>query len=349
MIKMGMLVLLFALCSSASGQFLREGTLTHFHSRGDYFMGGAESRGSKYTKPNELNPEAAIPILRRASSGVYFSVGAERGLNGAAIADNVSHLIQMDLVPEVVLYNQVNVILLKISASLPDLVHLRQATLEEWRQRLSTAEGLNGQERELFHVAETHKIYRQVEAAARERLMSPAYFQGSSYLKETRLFAKLQAMAKQGHIQVLTGNLLDTDRLRNTARQLTDLGLSISVCDLSNAWEVKYIGPSGVHTIVEALSPALRDDSIVLGTSVAHCLIDDLCFWNFHGVDVGLLRQLASSRSKMTELFGVLSRKSSGGLWQDNLTTKLKLLTLTLRDRQTRNSNTMACVRLLRR
>ncbi|WP_413578394.1 hypothetical protein ACLVWU_07625 [Bdellovibrio sp. HCB290] len=290
----------------AMAQFLSAGTLSHVSDSSDYFSGGKESRGHIYIIPNEINPESARPIIQKAPEGVYISVGAERGILGALQSESITHLVQVDLVPEVVRYNQINVILLKVSKSLSDFIQLRTAdNSTAWIERAGSA-ALNPQEREILKNHLNHDFYVKVEGAARERLISPDFFVGSSYLKDESLFNKARNMALSGHIQVLQGNLMDQNLLKGLAAELAQKGLSISVVDLSNAWEPKYVGPQGVDTIVSALEPALRPDSIVMGTSVAHCFESHLCRWDFRGFTFRMLKSaklIYGKYAPMSDLF----------------------------------------------
>ena len=308
--------------STAMAQFLSEGTLTQVQAVGDYFAGGAGSRGHIYVIPNEVNPENAISILNKAPTGVYISVGAERGLIGAALSPRVTHLVQVDLVPEVVLYNQLNVVLLKVAQGMADFIHLRQAPQSEWVARANTA-GLNTKERELLMAKDSHEFYLKVEGAARERLVDTRYFQGSSYLKEPELFERVQSLARQNRIQVLQGNLTDTNRLRGIGEELAARGLAISVFDMSNAWEPKYIGPKGVDLATQALSPALRPESILIATNVAHSLGQHISLWDFRGFTMDLLEQGKHLVTEDPTMSGLVGKKDL--LAPNRLLTKLNL------------------------
>ena len=301
----GILTAFSLMSGTAHAQFLSEGTVTQFSAIGDYFGGGADSRGHIYVLPNELNPEIAVDIFKGAPEGVYVTVGAERGLLAATLAPNVTHLLQVDLVPEVVRYNQLNVILLKVAESLPDLLSLRTAPRSVWLDR-SKSDRLNSREKALLASEESHKFYLEVEGGARERLVHPDYFKGSSYLKSPELFARAQSLARGNRIQVAQGNLTDFPRLKGLAQDLASRGLKISILDLSNAWEEKYVGPRGVNEILNSLKTALKPESVVLGTSVSQCIVSHLCFWNFRAYSLRALeaaQKLVAGGFSLGELF----------------------------------------------
>jgi hypothetical protein len=311
MLKQALILLQFSLMSfPAMAQFLDEGTLIRTSTAGDYFGGGVNSRGPIYVVPNELNPEAAIPILEHAEAGAYVSVGAERGLIGALLSKQVTHLVQIDLVPEVVLYNQLNVVLLKVAQNRQDYLELRGGSESEWKKR-STSTQLNDREKQILASAENAKFFASVEGGARERLANTAYFKGSSFLRDEKLFAKAQAMAKANRIQVLQGNLTDYPRLLTVANELKSRGIQISVLDMSNAWEEKYIGPVGIQDVVKSLSPALFAKSIIMGTSVSECIVSHLCFWNFRAYTFELLSRWIGTQAEDSSLLRLFAKKKS--------------------------------------
>jgi hypothetical protein len=311
MTKQALLLLQIILVSfSASAQFLDEGTLIRTSTAGDYFGGGVENRGHIYVVPNELNPEAAASILSQAKEGAYISVGAERGLLGALLSKGVTHLVQIDLVPEVVLYNQLNVVLLKVARDLPDYLALRNGEVSEWKKRAALTT-LNEREKQILLSEENAKFFASVEGGARERLLHADYFKGSSFLRDEKLFAKVQVFAKANRIQVLQGNLTDGDRLRQVANQLKERGIQISVVDMSNAWEEKYIGPRGIQDVVKSLSPALSAKSIIMGTSVSQCIVSHLCFWDFRAYTFELLSRWVGTPAEDSSLLRLFAKKRS--------------------------------------
>ena len=294
--------------SKIQAQFLNEMTLNNFTQSGDYFDGGINTRGHIYVIPNEINPESARSILKNAPTGVYLSVGAERGLLGAIMSPNITHLIQIDLVPEVVRYNQLNVILLKLAKNLNEFLNLRTGTHQDWLNKAHNA-NLNMNEFDLIQLKDSHSFYTSVESGARERLLDPNFFIKSSYLKDEVLFQKARALAIANRIQVLQGNLTDQNKLAEIAEQLKMKNLNLSVIDMSNAWEAKYIGPDGVDRVVTALSPAMNLNSILMTTSVAHCFKTHLCRWDFRGVQLKTLLKSMGLYGKYAPMSTLVSMK----------------------------------------
>ena len=318
--------------SYANAQFLKEGTVTSTANNAisDYFGGGKSARGSIYVVPNEINPEAARSILSSAADGVYLSVGAERGLLGVLMAPNATHLLQIDLVPEVVMYNQLNVVLLKISKDRADFLFLREAKSQSvWLERLERHR-LSSAEKSLITNSKYFEFYRMAEGAARDRLTNPDFFVGSSYLKDDALFMKAKKMADEGRIQVIQGNLMDSSLLTSVSNQLSDRGLKLSVVDLSNAWEPKYVGPDGVDKIVEALKPALKSRTLFMGTSVAQCIETHLCRWDFRAFTfktLQLSRYAMGVGAPISRLFNMTKTVAPNKIFGNFALAKLSLFT----------------------
>ena len=72
---------------------------------------------ASFLAPNEEYPADAVRILDQAVSGVYLSVGTERGFIGAALASNITHLLLADRDPRVVFFNRINIALLTVAQS----------------------------------------------------------------------------------------------------------------------------------------------------------------------------------------------------------------------------------------
>lgn len=73
-------------------------------------------------------------MVERALEGVYISVGSERSFRGISMAPHVTHAYLLDLSPEIIRFNQLNVELLK-APNRKDYLHLRwEASYEDWKK-----------------------------------------------------------------------------------------------------------------------------------------------------------------------------------------------------------------------
>jgi hypothetical protein len=271
-------------------------------SAGDYAAGGASDRGRIYVAPNEVNPEDSIPIMRAVTSGVYVSVGAERGFINFSLAHNATHLLLIDLVPQVVLFNRVNVALLKASDSLEDFLRLRTTpNRADFLARVNHS-ALSRDDKELLGNAEVFKTFSSIQNAATERLLDPRYFKGVSYLRDPVLFERLRQAAREGRIQVLKGNFGDTKFLADVAAEMRRLGLKIAALDISNAWERRYTTREGVKRIVSAFSPAMKADSFLVVSKMREQIGENKYIWDFMAYKFKTLMRVVNELKTTTSL-----------------------------------------------
>ncbi len=91
------------------------------------------------TKPvffssTEILIHQAKPIFDQAPRGLYLTVGAERGLKAASLAEKVTDLLLLDISPQLVRFNHLNFELLK-APTLAEYRKLRySATFTEWQE-----------------------------------------------------------------------------------------------------------------------------------------------------------------------------------------------------------------------
>lgn len=250
---------------------------------GDYAAGGAKGRSFIYVVPNEIHPEEAQPIVKEAKPGVYLSVGADRGFLGAAQTPGATHLLLMDLSPEVIFYNQVNIALLRASGSLDEYLRLRSGGDPALWKKAASHPSLTEADRKILRDPGVFSKFDTFQKPATERLLQPEWFKGSSYLKDPQLFGRLQKMAREDKIQVIQGNLNDEKFLASIGRALEEKKLPVSVVDISNAWDHKYTGSKGVHRIVRNLGGAMKDNSIFLVSHARQKLDDHIYHWDMYG------------------------------------------------------------------
>lgn len=66
--------------------------------------------------PNEPHPAISQPILDAAPAGALISVGTERAFAAASAAAHFTHLLMVDMDPNVIFFNRFNLALLKLAA-----------------------------------------------------------------------------------------------------------------------------------------------------------------------------------------------------------------------------------------
>lgn len=305
-----LIYLLFAFLPLSSAQWIdNAASIMNAESSGDYLSGGAESRGAQYVIPNEIYPEEAKPIWSQAPKGVYISVGTERGFIGASLSPEATHLLLIDLVPEIVFYNRMNVLLLKVSNSLNDYLQLRQATsFDAWIKAADFSE-LTSSEKELLRSRLFFEKFSALQVEPSARLLNNSMFVGSSYLKSEVQFHKLRDMARRNQIWVGLGNLLDSAFLQQIQQRLSESGLRISVLDLSNAWDYHYTGANGVNQIIAKLGSVMTDKSILLATNVRRMISSSMYEWTYHGFRYAALKRVQEILQSESSLHTLIRAK----------------------------------------
>jgi len=232
--------------------------------------------GPTYVAPNERNPRKSFSILKQAPNGVYVAVGTERGFIGAAATPNASHLLLADTDESTVLFNRLNVILLKLSKDRTDYIHLREkADFYEWSRRATEAE-LTADERTLMA---NHKVFYFWSWHVRNFFFLRAYsvwsllpstFYFSHYMFNNERFRHIQEMAKLDRIKAVPINLSDTPKVERLVEALSTANLRLSILDLSNAWWRAYIDRSSLVALVKKFAQISTDQSIFMITSDAN-------------------------------------------------------------------------------
>ena len=117
------------------------GFLDNFHGLASPYVSDGKFPSNRYVSPNELNPELAKPILEKTVTGVYLTVGTERAFIAAALSPSAEHVVILDYNPNITIYNNINIELLRASynpkMSVSDMrsryLHLRfDADESEW-------------------------------------------------------------------------------------------------------------------------------------------------------------------------------------------------------------------------
>ncbi|MFM6927791.1 MAG: hypothetical protein ACKOX6_04965 [Bdellovibrio sp.] len=305
------LLILFAslISISANAHWITDESSLREVSAGDYLGGGADSRGAQYVIPNEIHPEEAKNIWSKAPTGVYISVGTERGFIGAAMAQNASHLLLLDLVPEIVFFNRLNTVLLKVSDSLSEYKELRQTGDAQLWIKKSASNVLNKEDRELMQSREFFEKFHALQKENSRRLLDPALFVGSSYMKSEALFTRLQQMARANRIWVAQGNLMDEEFLKSTSQRIQNERLQISCLDLSNAWDYHYTGATGVQKITQAYEKVMSLDSVLLVTNVRKMISNTMYLWNYHGFTYRSLSKIQQTIDSDSALYTLVRSK----------------------------------------
>jgi hypothetical protein len=217
---------------------------------------GIESTGD-YVVPTEHNPREAIPLVKDAPPGVYVSVGLDRSFIGSAITPGASHLLVLDRDRTIVELTLFNAGLLAIAKNAADYRHLRQkASFDEIVRRAGKAENIAS---DYLAALRSESTWGDLDFYIREnRPFDPDHFneeyflssllheapakkgdyayKDANYLYDEALFAKLQEMARAGHISALACDLGNPKSVEPVVDALAGKKLKLSVLDLSDTW-----------------------------------------------------------------------------------------------------------------
>ena len=263
-----------ALCPQAQAQILPQEEITYEKIYKIKARGGWD-----FIAPNEKNPQQAIPALKKTPGGVYLSVGTERAFIGAALS-NADHLMILDYDRLTLLFNRINIALLKAAPDRESYLKLRlEASAAKW---LSAAETLpsGSPERVVLSDLNSFKWWEiKVRKGAQfERPQSffelhqekPANgaFVGANYLWDDELFSKLHQMALDNKIEAHLVDLRDAEATSRVARAIYRAkgAGSLAALDVSNAWDGAYVGKEPLDRLFETLDLVARPDSLVMIT-----------------------------------------------------------------------------------
>lgn len=229
----------------------------------------ADYQKAPFVAPTEFSPLDMSPITNEAKKGLYVSVGTDRGFIGAALS-NANHLLLLDHNPDSVLFNRLNIALLKISKDRGDYMNLRlHASPDEFMSRAAAASVLNAEEKQLL-------LDKDVMQGFRNLLSDPQFgqlhkqsgtFRGANYIYGEGYYRHLKNLADQGKIEAYHADLAAKETVDAVTSHVKAKRLKLGVIDLSNAWEEGYIHPDRMEYLLKRFSESDHTKSIFLFTN----------------------------------------------------------------------------------
>lgn len=252
-----------------------------------------------YYAPNEENPAASIPLMAKAAVGAQMAVGTERAFMGLALNPNATCGVFIDRDPGVRLYNQINILLLKLadgdrqqylslrfagnlrvwSDSLKRILRASPGILDPRDLKTLTYDNFQFWHQKIWdpHFDRFHDIPSQ----------SGDPFWGANYLFDDTLFKRLSSLATEGRIRAIQLNFRDTPRLEKLVAELRREGIQVSVLDLSNAWWPSYLGSEQAPArqvfgqLLRTFAPIAGPSSVLLVTHDANVPRRRLLSWRY--------------------------------------------------------------------
>ena len=252
--KWALLVNLIALSLISTTSFAGLFEADHIHERTVEMIKDFKKTGRRisFLDPNEKHPVDALPVLAGIKSGAYISVGSERCFMMGAMLENITSLICADNDPKIVVYNLINMTLLRFAKNREHYISLRLVdSLNSWRTQVAGSSRLTPSEQALLS---DEVIFDFWNKNVRENIMFSYFhtkydpslprtpFAGAHYLYDDKAFHRISWLARSFSISAQLIDFRDeTDALR-LMTHLSRRRIQISAIDLSNAWWDNYAG-----------------------------------------------------------------------------------------------------------
>ncbi len=254
-------------------QFLPDQSDSSFRS----FLFFAPTWEGSYLIPNESNPEALTPALKEAPSGIYLTVGTERSFFGAVLAKNITHLLVVDLDPQVKAYNEINRAFL-IYSDTPKILAFMKFTrnFDEWLiakdDLIQRGYHLEASALNLYNFKKYQNTIwgspngfdNQLKIFFEEDAKNNRLYE-TNYLFHDPAFRKLKKMAEDRRMQFEVGNFANSEYIAALVRSIQEAQLKIGVVDLSNMYS-GYIGPRNLAETLLELTKASHKNTVLVGT-----------------------------------------------------------------------------------
>ncbi|MEC9283920.1 MAG: hypothetical protein VX642_14495 [Bdellovibrionota bacterium] len=216
-----------------------------------------------YLVPNEESIEKALPIFSQTKEGVYIGVGTERSFVGAAVS-NATHLLLADFDQDILIYNRMMIELFKFAKNKDEFYQIR-TNFTQLADLFSH-----------FHDSplSNESIYNFLKRYRGTKLFSKRnwfYVEDSlkrpetSFWQNEDLYQKLHKMALENKIQVVDLDFSKENQRLKLVNAIKEKNLTISMLDLSNAWQLGYIGRKTYSALVDFL-PISTDHSLYMAT-----------------------------------------------------------------------------------
>lgn len=237
-----------------------------------------------FIRPNELTPADMLPVTVLAPEGTYLAIGTERGFMGLAMNPHFTSAILVDINPAAVLYNRINIKLLRLARDHADYLWLRStATYEELKPRLDLLESAPGERVSAGEV----EWFRGLGLVEPDSLLSPYLINArANYVKNKALCERLILLAKQNLITSFVLNISDERAVKAFVKNRL-ANRKLSVVDLSNAWWDSYAKVGGAQRFLAQLQPRATDRTMIMLTHYSSAGSGWSGLWRYYGFSYG--------------------------------------------------------------
>lgn len=238
-----------------------------------------------------ISTEVQIGKLQKflidAPTGIYLTVGAERGFRAASMMRNLTELWLIDVAEDIIKFNQINTQLLKNPNRLAYLKLRWEADFNTWKsQKLNLtqtdfnwwASHIRNLDQIDYALPEylnkfgkapqcTKKNNQDVKLTKLDKidLGTIIDYKHGNYLFSDTLYARLNKLALNNKIYIAKLDLSNKNNLAQLSEKLRNQ--NISVLDLNNLYHSSYIGEGKYIELVQQLLPYGKNDSILIAMS----------------------------------------------------------------------------------
>lgn len=262
--------------------------------------------------PNEFIQKETKDLFAQIPKGVLVGVGADRLFILAGQSSNITHLLATDYDSNVVLFNTMNIGLLKLSESREHYLTLRvipegwsiQDFIHNWVNEVVSSEWIDSPTKDFllqnrsFWIDEVVRT-KDIDLQRFHGLLEDTpdyYFEEANYLFDDELFSKLQKMAREDRMEAISLDYNQPLQVRSVMQAIHAEGLKLSVLDLSNAWWKSYIKPENLEKIILYSSEIALPKSTLLLTNYNYIKDLDKSLFTYIGFDLQNLMSPSNKR-----------------------------------------------------
>ena len=225
------------------------------------------SEGPGFIAPNERRIGELRNKLDAARAGIYVTVGTERGYMAAAmLKGKAKGLVLIDRDQKINLYNLVNRALLAMAKNRKHYLFLRlRANFKDIQRLIQNSPELSTENKLVLRNEKTWQWWQHHVQLSMEWVLfhqapeknGSREFENANYLFDDERFSYISRLARENKIFVIEDKLGTVSLQTRLEDLVAVLGAKVSVLDLSNAWQIGYLGHSQTIHLILNLSPLL--------------------------------------------------------------------------------------------
>lgn len=237
-----------------------------------------------YLVPNERYPLDAQPALVRAGPGIIAGPGSERVLFDFLMAESSTHVLALDIDPDIIKFHKLNSILCRISPPGERETYRRIRTQPEtdaWAA-LAAKALINGKisAADLAVINDPQNLFWWKEKVSLNPNWGDFYivdtsplkhYEGVNYLYDDAQFIRVQNLMLSGRFQAVQVDLGNAEQVGRVTAAIKKSGIPVSVLDLSNVWQDEfpnnYLSERQVTSLFERFNEVASPTTLIVTTA----------------------------------------------------------------------------------